>query len=174
MELQQPPMPTIQSQPSSQVGYTQRPMNTRSQTYNRYLDTTNFYGSVTVLANDSAYIPTNGQYISVSGQLWWKIWSSWEIIFQKQGTYMIQWYLFVDTTASTVVNVLGVQLEETTATAINFVFYQNYTYLTLNDSYVQFNVTENFARWDILRIIGFNDDSNNLSFDSSFDIISLS
>lgn len=38
MELQQPPMPTIQSQPSSQVGYTQRPMNARSQTYNRYLD----------------------------------------------------------------------------------------------------------------------------------------
>jgi len=94
-EVQQPMMVEQRQETIGWIGYTQRPINARTQTRNRYLDTTVFVSDITIPWNTLYDIPSYTK-TTLSWNLNWRLSSSpWKIIIPVSWTYMVQWWLFI-------------------------------------------------------------------------------
>lgn len=157
----------------SQIWYSNRPLQSKKQTINNYLDDTYFYWSSNILSDDFWYIQINTEYIEVLWKSkfnvvdWNKVKSIWN------WTYMIQWFVSI-LPVWTDPAIFWITIEKTTDLVSNSPIFKNNVYLIWWETTIPFSVVSNFSWWDYFRIYWYNWDSNTNLFSISFDIIKLS
>ena len=138
--------------------YTDRPINAKTQTYNRYLDTAEIDTDWVLITSWGDALVTVIWYENKTGNPQINI-VSWWFEIPSNGTYMIQGWVWIDTTATTVLTTLELDVEK------NWVaIYDSYVIAAWLFSIIYINSVFNFKKWDLIQFRWYNTDTNDLLF----------
>lgn len=144
------PTPVVQTTPTTQTGYTQRPSNARTQTYNRYLDSFTIYNPF-VLADWIVDVVESN--LNIVGKLAFRpkaftySWDSWiGLEIPVDWTYLMNWYI---------------ELQESDTASLYVAYLRDWTVYVMWFNWVFWGIsiwqlvpvtwTFNLRKWDIIR-----------------------
>ena len=149
--------------PISQIGYTERPLNARTQTNNRYLDSVSFGWVATVTSMWLSYV-----IFSQDVEVWnynRNVWNS--ITIPVQGTYLINWDSLVSS-ASWIWQVrIVIEKNGTTDIKVVYAMAEHWTTIPISTTY-------NFVKGDYIRIYIDNSSSDSIDVVVNLTIVKLS
>lgn len=175
IELQKVQQPIMVEQRQETIGwvwYTQRPLDARTQTKNRYLDSVYFSWSTNILDDDYWYIIPSTK-INTNWNLNRKIdWN--KMICPSYSTYIIQWRIEIIPSWWVDAALFGVVIEKTSKTLTDSPIFTNYVYMVWWLTTIPFNVVTNLEPWWYIRVYGYNWETTTNQFDLYTDIIKFS
>lgn len=165
-------MPTVIPDRITNIWRIDRPINARTGTINRYLDSATFNAWWTV-SSMSLYDIDNGSITIKSWQLIWDVKSNWtptvtKIYIPQQWTYQINWRVFISSWLW-VSWLLTTFLQINESYAIGFASAIPVRWIT-----IPITTTANINKWDYINVYLDNETANDIDFSIEFTITKLS